>query len=72
MNRGPLPVRGALMGVALLASLFAFCTPSGAVLGCEGGLAEGNLSSYLVTTLGKGRLPRIWSASSWPSATIWV
>jgi 3',5'-cyclic-nucleotide phosphodiesterase len=48
-------LRPGLAALVVLASLFAFCTPSGAtfsvvVLGCEGGLAEGNLSSYLVTT----------------------
>ncbi len=49
------PYRFALAGVVLLASFFALCNPNKAafsvvVLGCEGGLAEGNLSSYLVTT----------------------
>lgn len=47
--------RPVLAGAVLLASLLAFCNPSHAafsvvVLGCEGGLAEGNLSAYLVTT----------------------
>jgi 3',5'-cyclic-nucleotide phosphodiesterase len=53
------PYGASLFGLVLLVSLFAFCTPGNAsfsvvVLGCEGGLAEGNLSSYLVTTPAMG------------------
>lgn len=49
------PQRATLLGLVMVAALFAFCTPSHGsfsvvVLGCEGGLAEGNLSCYLLTT----------------------
>lgn len=49
-------LRLSLAGLVLLASLTIFCGPRQAfsvvVLGCEGGLAEGNLSCYLVTARG--------------------